>query len=359
MQQYWLAFTYVNGLGPVRLRHLRGQFPSIADAWQAAGDDLLACGIPQGAVAHHQQLRRRLDPQQLLAEVEALDAWVLTPDDPSYPPLLAKLPDAPVVLYGRGELNSQDARAVAVVGTRKASGYGKEMASQLVRDLVKHQVTIISGLARGIDGHAQQAALQSGGRTIAVLGSGIDVIYPSDNRALAERITQNGAVLTEFPPGTPPERGNFPIRNRIISGLSLGVVVVEAPERSGAIQTANLASEQGREVFAVPGNANVANSRGTNRMIQDGARLVLDVEDILQELNLQQVAAETRHVAKKIMPSNPTETQIIDILSTEPLHVDELSRLSGLPIQTINTALTIMTMKGQVYEISPMTYAIR
>jgi DNA processing protein len=359
MQEYWLAFTHVHGLGPVRLRQLRARFETLKDAWYADTHTLYESGLPQAVVEDIQQLRKRLEPRSLLDTVQRLGAWVVTLDDENYPPLLREINDAPVVLYGIGELLPEDQLAIAVVGTRRASAYGKEMTRQLVQELVENNVTIVSGLAYGIDIHAHRIALENRGRTIAVLGSGIDILYPSEHRETAREIAHSGAVITEFPPGTQPERGNFPARNRIISGLSLGTVVIEAPEESGSLQTANLAGEQGREVFAVPGNANSPNSRGTNLLIQDGAKLVLNGQDILKELNLAHRLATTRQTVQTVAPATPLETQILALLTTETLHVDELSRLCQLSVKDINATLAIMELKGMVYQIAPMTYQIK
>jgi DNA processing protein len=358
MQGYWLAFSKVQGLGPVRLRLLRSHFPTIQAAWEASPSEYKACGLKPGLLENVLAARAQLDPAALHAAVQDKGAWVLTLDDPEYPELLRELSDAPPVLYGRGALLPHDRRALGVVGTRRASVYGKEMTHQLVEGLVMQGVTIISGLAQGVDTIAHQSALKAGGRTLAVLGCGVDVVYPPENRALMERIVEEGCILSEFALGTPPYRTNFVARNRVLSGLSLGVLVVEAPAKSGSLITANLAAEQGREVFAVPGNANSPNSVGTNRLIQDGAKLVLNAEDILSELNLSQQQAETRQTAKKLVPSNPTEAKIIAALKNESLHVDEISRLCDLSIQDVNAALLLMELKTIVRQHAPMVYTL-
>jgi len=355
---FWMAFTCVNGLGPIRIRHLRSQFDRMEDAWFASPDDLRSAGLPANAVDHLVMLRHKLDPASLMENVRAADAWVLTLEDDGYPSLLREIINAPVVLYGRGGLLPEDNRSVAMVGTRRASGYGKEMTKQLAGSLASAGITVISGLAAGIDAASHRGALDAGGRSIAVLGSGIDVIYPSQHRELARSMEQAGAIITEYPPGTKPERGNFPMRNRIISGMTLGTVIVEAPERSGSLLTAELAGEQGREVFAVPGNANSPNSRGCNLLIQDGARLVLSAEDILQELDLAHRASSTRQAVKRVAPANRLEETILHELATEPLHVDELSRACALSVQTINATLTLMELKGLVFQTAPMTYHV-
>ncbi len=358
MEQFWVAFTHVHGVGPARLRHLLAYFGNLKEAWWAEAVDLAESGLPQAAIEHLITLRKSLQPEKLLDEIHRLGAQVVTLADENYPPLLRETEGSPAVLYVKGTLTAQDQRAVAVVGTRKASNYGAEMTRRLVVALTQAGVTIVSGLAYGIDVIAHQEALNAGGRTIAVLGCGIDILYPSNHRHVAEKIIKNGALITEFAPGTEPLPVNFPIRNRIISGMTLGTLVVEAPEKSGALQTANFAGEQGRDVFAVPGNVTSPNSMGTNMLIQDGAKLVISAEDILKELNLSQRSAETRQAVKKLMPANPVEARIMELLQTEALHVDEISRECQLSIQETNAILALMELKGLVFQSAPMTYNI-
>lgn len=358
MQQFWLAFTYVHGVGPIRLRHLRSQFTTLENAWNASSHDLLAAGLPQASVDHHAKLRQELKPERLLEQVAKLHAWVITWEDEQYPPLLREINDAPPVLYGRGTLYPEDQRSLAVVGTRRASIYGKEMTQRLVSGLAAQEITIVSGLAHGIDTYAHQAAIEAGGRTIAVMGCGIDQLYPSDQKVLAAKIVEQGALITEFPPGTKPERGNFPARNRIISGLTLGTLVIEAPDRSGSLMTANLAGEQNRDVFAVPGNATSPNSLGTNRLIQDGAKLVLTMDDILKELNLTQRQLETQRAVQAAAPATPLEAQILQLVTVEPLHVDEVCRRCALSIQEINATMVLMELKGLIIQVAPLTYSV-
>ncbi|MFP4321639.1 MAG: DNA-processing protein DprA [Anaerolineales bacterium] len=358
MQAYWLAFTQVKGLGPVRLRHVRAQFDTIQAAWEADDATLAHIGIPASVLQHRRLLQRQLAPAQLLEAVHGLGAHVITLDDAAYPPLLKELPDAPVVLYVKGELTPEDGQAVALVGTRKASSYGKLVAQNLAAELATQRLTVVSGLAHGIDAVAHRAALDAGGRTLAVLGTGIDTVYPSEHRHLAADIIRQGALVTEFAPGTRPERGNFPIRNRIISGLCLGTVVVEAPARSGSLQTANLAAEQGREVFAVPGNINHPNSEGANRLIQDGARLVLTADDILSEIDIARRHTQARQTIRHVEPDSALEAQIMAFLAAEARHVDEICRACEHSVQAVNVALTMMEIKGLVYQTAPMTYHV-
>jgi len=356
MKQFWLAFAQVKGLGAVRLRHIYEHYQDLSLAWDAPRADLLALGLPPEAVDHQQHLKKTLDPDRLLNDVYKRHAWVLTFDDTAYPPLLKAITDPPMVLYGSGTLTPHDQRAIAVVGTRKATGYGKQMTETLVNALVAHGVTIVSGLAHGIDIEAHRAALAAGGRTIAVLGTGIDSIYPQRHRETAVEIVANGAVLTEFPLGTKPLGKNFPARNRIISGLCLGVLVVEAPEKSGALQTAEFAAEEGREVFAVPGNADSLTSRGTNLLIQDGASLTLTAQDILNTLDIAYRNVAAQQTVEQVAPDNDQEKHILQHLMNTPLHVDDLSRLCHIPIQELTTTLMLMQIKELVYETAPMTY---
>jgi DNA processing protein len=253
-----------------------------------------------------------------------------------------------------GEYRPADDWAVAIVGTRTASPYGREAARAVAGDLARAGVTIISGLARGIDAQAHQAALDAGGRTIAVMGSGLDVVYPWEHRKLAADITQKGALISEYGLGVQPEANNFPARNRIISGLSRGVVVVEAGDQSGALITAGFAAEQGREVFAVPGGIFHRNSRGTNRLIRDGAHPVLSAADVLEALDL---TAVTEHVtAQMLFPTDATEALLLERLSEDPTHVDEVGLATGLPIATVSSTLALMELKGLVRHVGGMNY---
>jgi DNA processing protein len=281
----------------------------------------------------------------------------LTLTNPAYPALLREIALPPPVLYLRGALTPADDWSIAIVGTRRASAYGRQMTERLAGELAAQQITIVSGLARGIDTYAHTAALEAGGRTIAVLGCGPDLVYPPENARLAARIIESGAILTEFAPGTQPEAGNFPARNRLISGLALAVLVTEAPAESGALITTRFAAEQGRDVLAVPGNATARGSYGANRLIQDGARLVLETADVLAELNLHLVPQQLE--LRAALPENDAEARLLDLLaaSGDPLHADELCRASGLPIAEVSGTLVMLELKGLVRQLAPMTYA--
>ena len=261
------------------------------------------------------------------------------------------------MLYVKGKLTYDDEWSLAVVGTRRASAYGKEVTRAFVGDLVRNKITIVSGLARGIDAEAHRAALEAGGRTIAVLGCGIDMIYPPEHDKLAQTIIEHGALVTEYPVGTKPDAVNFPPRNRIISGLSLGVLLVEGDETSGAIITADFALEQDREVFAVPGNIFRRESRGPNRLIRESrAKSVMRVQDILEELNLTMVAEHAE--ARAVVPDNETEATLLRYLSADPIHVDELRQQSGLPIAQVSSTLALMELKGLVRQSGGMNYVL-
>jgi DNA processing protein len=303
------------------------------------------------------KLRESYNPDNDIRKVEKAGAHIVTWDDPAYPVRLREIPNPPPVLYVRGHFAESDQWALAVVGTRRATTYGKEVACVFATELAAHGVSIVSGLARGIDAIAHQAALEAGGRTIAVLGHGIDVIYPPEHQKLAERIVAQGAIISDYPPGTPPEAVNFPPRNRIISGLSVGVLIIEAPENSGALITADFAAEQGRDVFVVPGSVLSSNATGTNRLLRDGALLALTTQDILEQLNMTMVAQHIQ--AHAVMPpQDETERILFALLSAEPAHIDDLGRQANLPINTVSSALTMMELKGLVRQVSGMNYVL-
>jgi DNA processing protein len=353
---YWVGFSRVSGIGAARLRALLDYFGHIEAAWQAPPHDLQQAGLDKRSLANLLRARERLD---LDAEVEKLaraQVQVLTWDDDAYPPNLRQIFNAPPVLHVRGSLETRDEWAVAVVGTRRASVYGKEAARMIATGLARAGVTVVSGLARGIDTVAHRAALEAGGRTLAVLGSGLDIIYPYENKQLAAQIIERGALLSEYPLGTRPEGRNFPPRNRIISGLTLGTVVVEAGRSSGALITADFAAEQGRDVFSVPGSIFARGSQGTNNLIQQGAKVVCDISDVLEELNLTMISHQAQ--ARAILPDNETEAALLAHLSAEPIHVDALGREVDMPIAEVTSTLALMELKGQVRQVGGMNYVL-
>jgi DNA processing protein len=354
--KFWVGFSQVSGIGPVRLRALLDYYGHIEAAWRANPGELRAMGLDRRSVENLVKVRSTVDLELELEKLEKFNVSVLTWDSPDYPRPLTTMPDPPPVLYVRGSLTPEDEWALAVVGTRRATTYGKECARTLVTDLVESGVTIVSGLAYGIDTMAHKTALDTGGRTIAVLGCGVDIAYPADNRKLAQMIMRHGAVVSEYPLGTKPEGGNFPRRNRIISGLSLGVLFVEGSIQSGARITTDYALEQGREVFAVPGSILRQGGAGPNYLIQNGAKLVTNVKDILEELNLTMVTQQTE--ARAIIPDNEIEAVLLKQLSTEPTHVDDLGQVTGLAAAELASALTMMELKGMVRQVGGMHYVI-
>jgi DNA processing protein len=279
-------------------------------------------------------------------------AIILTPADPAYPAALRAIPDPPSPLYVRGRLRGDDRIAVAVVGTRRPSPYGAAAADRLANGLARWGITVVSGLARGIDGVAHRAALRAGGRTIAVLGCGLDIVYPPEHAGLAAQIVQAGAVITEYPAGTPPLKHQFPRRNRLISGLTLGVVVVEGRDGSGALITADCALDQGREVFAVPGSIFAPTSALPHRLLRQGATLVTTAEDILDELRLPRpvpVPAPSPSLAG-------SEATLFAQLSMEPLHIDMLALRCGLPVAEASGALLALEFRGLVRALPGQRY---
>ncbi|MBI4506753.1 MAG: DNA-protecting protein DprA [Chloroflexi bacterium] len=352
----WIAWSGVAGVGPATFRRLLERFGSAAEAWRAPAAELERCGVAERALATLVAKRRSGWPGGVIERLAALGAQVLTWLDAAYPERLKQIASPPIVLYVRGDLQPADEWAVAVVGTRRASVYGRDVTARIVGELAASGVTVVSGLARGIDSHAHRAALDAGGRTLAVLGSGIDVLYPPENARLAEAIVGSGALLSELPPGTQPEAHHFPLRNRVISGLVLAVLVVEAPEGSGALITADSALDQGRDVFAVPGNITQRSSAGTNRLIQDGAKLVTCARDVLEELRLGSLPQQLE--MRALLPENPVEQRLVALLREQPAHLDELVRASGLPTAEVSSAMAMLELKGFVRALGGQHYAL-
>ncbi len=351
---FWVAFNQVSGVGPARLAALIETCGSVEAAWRAPIQKLKEAGLDRRTLENLLTLRRSLD---LAAEWQKLVQQkidVLTWDDLDYPENLRQIPHPPPVLYVRGELMRQDRCAVAVVGTRQASVYGREVARRVATDLARNGVTVVSGLALGVDAIAHAAALEAGGRTISVLGSGVDQLYPTQNRKIAQAMMTQGAVISEYPLGTKPEASNFPPRNRVISGLSLCVVVVEAGQRSGALITAKFAAEQSRDVYAVPGSILHPGSAGCNQLIQDGAYPLLSVDDLLGQLDLQRVV--TQQEVRQSLPPDPSEAQLLAHLSAEPIHIDELVRNVTMAAGQISSLLTMMELKGLVRQVGTLRY---
>ncbi len=353
----WLALNQIAGLGKIGYSRLIERYGSPEKVFQAELGELQSIeGIRKNTALAIVKFKRAEKIDRELDELEKQKVGVLTLSDPLYPFLLAKIHDPPPYLYYKGAPSNQDSRSLAIVGSRLASPYGIKMTERLAWGLSLKGLTVVSGMARGIDAAAHQGTLMAQGRTVAVLGSGLDVVYPGENSKLFERIVELGLVFSEFPLGTLPERQNFPIRNRIISGMSLGVVIVEATQRSGSLITARLALEQGREVFAVPGSVESFKSSGTHSLIKQGAKLVEHAQDILEELHWEEASQQANPGPKMETvergPSlSPKEKQIWDLLSNGPLHVDQMVRQGGMGISPLLSLLLEMEIKGLIQQL--------
>lgn len=352
-----MALRRVPRLGDMGLKRLMEVFESSQAVFSASMEELMeraGCAEPLAKT-----IKDCTNHPKAHAELKAIHkagVVILTLKDPGYPKSLAAITNSPPLLYMKGELLPEDHQAMAIVGSRKASSYGIRTAENMAQELSVHGFTIVSGLARGIDSAAHSGALAAGGRTLGVLGCGLDIQYPPENTKLFQEIIQHGAVISEFPLGTPPLPVNFPHRNRIISGLSMGTLVVEATERSGSLITAQCALEQGREVFAIPGNLGAANSQGTNRLIKAGAKLVAGVHDILEEIQ-PQLGTERRVLTQSPQVQlEPMEEILYEILSDEPRHIDELITQSRLPSAQVSGVLLQLELKGTVKHLSGHLY---
>jgi DNA processing protein len=353
---YWIAFSHIESIGPQKFKLLTAFFPDMKTAWNANSFEFKLAGLTEKDIAVINIRRNELDPGQLLEKIERLGLSVVTINDASYPRRLKEIHSPPSLLYIKGKLPAHIDLALAVVGTRKTSPYGRTVTPTLVQALARTGVIIVSGLALGIDALAHQAALDAGGQTIAVLGCGLDEIYPVSNRRLAEDvISHGGALISEYPPGVQPLRQHFPARNRIISGLSRGVLVIEGSEDSGSLITAKCAIDQNRDVLAVPGNIMSKTSIGPNNLIKMGAKAVTSAEDVLAALDLE--LAEQFRENSIIIPASPDEEKLLECIGHEPVHIDEIIQKSKLNTSIINSALTMMEMKGIVRHLGGMYYA--
>jgi DNA processing protein len=353
--KYWVAFSRIARIGSVRAGRLEEHFGGMEAAWRASAGELRAAGLDQGTVTSIVASRESISPD---AEMEALRragvkvyAWT----DDRYPARLKEVDDKPPVLYVRGDLRPEDEWAIAVVGTRRATPYGRQAAEHFASDLARQRITVVSGLARGIDAVAHRAALSAGGRTIAVLACGLDLVYAPEHAKLAQEIIEHGALISDYPLGTQPRSEYFPRRNRILSAVSLGVLVVEGDIDSGSLITARVALDQNREVFAVPGSIYSPSHRGANKLIQEGnAKLVSRTEDILEELNLTMATHQLE--LKEVAPADATEARLLRLVSSQPVHIDEVQRASGLPIATVSSGLALLELKGVVRQVGPMSF---
>ncbi len=354
--RYYLGFNYVNGIGPVRLDRLIEQYGSVAAAWHASTAELMAIGLEPKLIEALIETRRTLDLDREMERLQRIGVALIDRENPAYPVALCHIPSPPPLLYVRGALSDVDSWSVAVVGTRQPTPYGREATRRLTTGLVDAGVTIISGLALGIDSIAHTTALDAGGRTLAVLPCGVDLVYPERHNALARRIADHGALISEFPPGMRPTPQLFPVRNRLISGLARGVLVVEAGVKSGALITVDYALEQGRDVFAVPGPIFSPRSEGTNHLIRNGAGLVTCAGDILEALDMS--AAASQQEVRAALPDDPVEAAVLALVGYEPLHIDDLQRRTSMPVHEVSATLAVLELKGFVRQCAPMCYIL-
>jgi DNA processing protein len=350
--KHWIALSMVPDIGPIGAGKLLTVFGKPENIFGAAQGDLTAVeGIGTQKAKNIKAFSSWKEVEEKIKIIEKSGIKTVPIGDPSYPEMLRETGDAPVILYTKGDVLPQDKFAIAIVGSRKLTHYGAYAAENVSQDLASMGFTVVSGMARGVESISHRGALKAGGRAIAVLGSGPDVPYPPENKTLMERIVDSGCVVSEFLPGTPPEKENFPRRNRLISGLSLGVLVIEAAADSGALITARYALEQGREVFAIPGNITSSNSEGTNDLIRKGAVLTRKAEDIVEEL-APVLKGFIRSRDKMKIEITDEEKGIFSLLSGEPKQIDVISRESGLPASKALGVLLGLELKGAVKQIS-------
>ena len=358
------ALRTVPGIGSQRLRHLIALFGSAQLAWEASAAEY-AAWADSPWLQRVSLEREKIDLAWLENDLNQRGISLLIPEEEIYPLLLAELSDAPPLLYYRGRI-SVGAKGLAMVGSRQATAYGKAAADKLAREAAQHGLVVISGLARGIDTAAHQGALAAGGETWAFLGCGVDLIYPPENQRLAQQIMANGAVLSEFIPGTTPEPNHFPARNRLISGCAAGVVVVEAGLKSGAMITVDFALDQGREVFAVPGPIFSEMSRGTHHLLRSGAKLVEELADIIAEIPAWDEVQLPKMSSKRIEPEGrnrieafiPHEAEILALLSDVPLHIDQVALQCSLIPEEVPLALLELQLAGKIEQLPGQRYVL-
>jgi len=352
---YRVALHRIPRLGSKRFALLETAFGHLGEAWRADRGALLAAGLDAATATEVLRARDATDPDAEMERLHRAGVRVLAKAAAGYPGRLGDIADAPPLVYMRGAWEPDDEWSVAVVGTRRATAYGRQAASELTRGLAANRVTVVSGLARGIDTIAHRVAIDTGGRTVAVLANGLDTIYPPENARLADEVAEQGALLTDYPLGAKPRSEYFPRRNRIMSGVALGTLVVEGDVQSGSMITARFALDQGREVFVVPGSIFSPQSRGPLAMLRDGATPVTRVEDILEALNLTMIGAQL-DFSRAAPPVSPEERALLRALTRNPQHVDEVVRQSGLAASMVSATLALMELKGLVRNMGGMQY---
>lgn len=367
---YWLAWSQMPGIGPVSLKRIQQHFGTLAAAWQAPASALAAVGVlGEKTLAATLAARSQLHPEQFLAQYSQQNPHFWTPAEPEYPRLLLEIPSPPPVLHYRGQVNLPENQgvvpAVAIVGTRSPTEHGRRWTRKISAALAQHGFAVVSGMAAGIDGEAHRSCLQAGGRTLAVLGTGVDVIYPTGNRPLYDQIQQQGLILSEYPTGTKPDRGQFPARNRIIAGLCRAVLVIEAPERSGALITARYGNEFGRDVFTLPNSPEVVEARGCLRLIHQGAEMILQVEELLTMLGAMPVLDEGKQLSllpaeePKSQPPQalePTSAQVWQAVAAQPTPFDAIVQETGLAAGEVSALLLQLELLGLISQLPGMRY---
>ena len=353
---FWIGLSSIPGVGRITFRKLAHHFGSPERVLAATRDELGNAGLSERVIADIASCSWREYAEKELVKAREAGVRIITVDDTAYPSALRNTPDPPLFLYIKGSLRHED--GVAIVGTRKPTHYGLTVTHRIAYELATAGLTIVSGLARGIDTQAHRGALAAKGRTIAVLGCGIDIVYPPENRDLLKRISGNGAIVTENPFGTKPEAGYFPARNRIISGLSRGTVIIEATEDSGSLITANYTFEQGKKLFAVPGNISSPNSRGTNSLIKQGAVLVEGSDDILRNFGIKQPGTDQKRGMRPLPALTPDEECILRCITSEPRHIDVIMNESRLAAGRLSGVLITLELKGLAKQL-PGKYYVR
>lgn len=354
--KFYNAINVIGDIGPAKFKKLIDFFPNMGAAWQASAYDLKQAGFLEKDISHFLSRRREINPDAELEKCQKENIKIITIKDSEYPKPLSEIYDPPALLYIKGTLCNDDLPKIAIVGTRKMTSYGKQVTSMLAYNLALSGVIIVSGLALGVDGEAHHAACQARAPSLAVLGSGVNEanIYPRNNFLLSKKIIEcRGALISEYPYGTPGFKSNFPQRNRLISGLSRAVLVTECPQSSGALITAKFALDQNRDVFACPGSIFWENCEGTNELIKMGAKLVSSAADILEELNLESLVSIKK---AKITPKNQDEAKVLENLSSEPLHIDLLAKKTQIPAAKLLALLTQMELSSKVRNIGSMNY---
>ncbi|MCX7928368.1 MAG: DNA-processing protein DprA [Patescibacteria group bacterium] len=352
-EKYFVALSTFTQFGSVKIEALINYFESPERIWKASKSELVKTGLSERLVEEFCGHRDKFDLDDYLRKLAELRIEVITKSDPNYPFNLKSISNAPFVLYCKGKILPSDSTSIAVIGTRKMTNYGRDVAEHFTKSLVEFGVTIVSGLAFGVDSIAHETAILHKGRTIAVIGCGLDRIYPAGNLNLAKKIIENGAILSEYPLGYPAFRSNFAARNRIISGLSKGVLVVEGEKRSGTLLTASHAADQGRTVYAVPGSIFSVYSQASHYLIQNGAQIAVSPHDIIADIGATSVLSCEVH---SVLPTDEIEEKIYSLLVSDSLHLDELSRIIGLRVSEVSQKLTVMELKGIVKHIGNGIY---